>query len=442
MSLASIEALLRERIGLNPESVGPHLVKDAAKRRMSARGLTDLAQYAARLQTDCCEMDEFVEEVVVLESWFFRDIAPYQCLREFVDTWRRVAYATQRLRVLSVPCSRGEEPFSIVMTLLDLGLDPSRFEIVGVDLSDRALRFAAAGRFGPAAFREKDEMSVQLKARFFRPVDGEQWELRGEVRDTVKFLRGNLVDESFLDREQPFDVIFCRNLIIYLAAEARQVAMQNLLRILSATGLVYSGHTESRLAIECGLRVWNETYSAGLVRGQQAENDTPNEPIDCTTAWTARTEDVLRNNLPPVAGRVAGVESSSPQPVDRHQPRELGVRRLDPSHPDRSIMEFATMLADARHAANAGRLDECAQLCERLLNETRPIAEVYCLLGVVREAQRDLAAAENCFQRALYMDPQHRESLIHMTLLSQLRGDAQTTANYRRRADRAAEEKL
>jgi chemotaxis protein methyltransferase WspC len=87
----------------------------------------------------------------------------------------------------------------------------------------------------------------------------------------------------------------------------------------------------------------------------------------------------------------------------------------------------------ARQAADAGRLDEAAALCAALADQRPPRADVFCLLGVVRQAQGDFAEAERCFQRALYLDPQHGDALLHAALLARRRGDERLAENYLRR---------
>jgi chemotaxis protein methyltransferase WspC len=414
VSLTTIESLLRERIGLNVETVGPRLVQDAVDRRMAICLARDLTDYAERLVTDCREFDELVEEVVVLESWFFRDATPFRCLRDFVNNWRRRTDPSQPLRVLSVPCSRGEEPFSIAMTLIESGLAPGRFDVVGVDVSGTSLRRAAEGKFGPAAFRERDETSMELHQRYFSLIDGGQFQLAPKVNETVRFRRDNLISSSFLYDEQPFDVIFCRNLMIYLAAEARQMAMRNLMRLLAPAGLVYVGHTESRLVAEFGFQVWSASYVAGLTRDQ-------------------RIEPVERPMSPGRSERAAGPAARRP-PVSS---LASSVRR-DTASVSQGEAPLAAILSTARRAADAGRLEECVQLCDQMLNEHPPSADAYCLLGLVQTAQGNTTGAEQCFVRALYLDPLHRESLVHLSLLYAGRGDSQSAANYRRRAEQAA----
>jgi chemotaxis protein methyltransferase WspC len=97
------------------------------------------------------------------------------------------------------------------------------------------------------------------------------------------------------------------------------------------------------------------------------------------------------------------------------------------------VAPAADRLAKARQAADAGRLEEAASLCAALVADGPPRAEVFCLLGVVRQAQGDLAEAERCFLRALYLDPRHADALLHAALLARRRGDERLAENYLRR---------
>jgi chemotaxis protein methyltransferase WspC len=92
----------------------------------------------------------------------------------------------------------------------------------------------------------------------------------------------------------------------------------------------------------------------------------------------------------------------------------------------------------AREAANNGRLDEAEAMCSDMLGKCPPCADLYCLLGVIRLARGARSEAEHSFQRALYLAPQHRESLVHMMLISKQAGDEPRAENFRRRAEQTA----
>lgn len=138
MVQAAIEAMLRQKIGLDANSIGSRTIARAVEQRRVACGLRDHSSYFQHLQTSAKELEELIETVVVPETWFFRDKEPFVYLSQYVTSqWLKANFSI--LRVLSVPCSTGEEPLSIAMTLLDSGLAPNQFGIDAVDISKRAL---------------------------------------------------------------------------------------------------------------------------------------------------------------------------------------------------------------------------------------------------------------------------------------------------------------
>src|SRR5262249_42364516 len=131
--LAAIATLLRRGIGLEPASLGERALAEAVRIRMAACRLAHTGDYAERLLHQADEFQELVEELVVPESWFFREVQPFACLRWFL----RQRPPGGVLRVLSIPCGGGEEAYSLAMTLLDCGLQPGQFLIEGIDVSRR-----------------------------------------------------------------------------------------------------------------------------------------------------------------------------------------------------------------------------------------------------------------------------------------------------------------
>jgi chemotaxis protein methyltransferase WspC len=132
---AVVHRLLEAEIGLDLDSVGASSLRAAVAARMAARGVRDPALYASLLESRD-EREALVDAVVIPETWFFRDRVPFELLAE---------RATPGLRVLSAPCSSGEEPYSIAMALLDAGLAPGGFRIDALDISAPLLARARAG---------------------------------------------------------------------------------------------------------------------------------------------------------------------------------------------------------------------------------------------------------------------------------------------------------
>ena len=117
-----------------------------------------------------------------------------------------------------------------------------------VDINSRHLEQARQGQYSEFSFRQTD---AELRSRYFRPVEN-QWQIEESLRAAVHFRQGNLVDADFLTGESPYDLIFCRNLLIYLHDAARQHVARTLDRLLAPQGLVRMGHAEPLSSIDRG----------------------------------------------------------------------------------------------------------------------------------------------------------------------------------------------
>ena len=267
-----VEELLRQRIGLNPESVGSRAVLRAVKKGLRQSGLNTLADYWAELKVSPALFELLVELVVVPETSFFRNRVSYRFLRQWVaDEWKKKTFGMARrpLRVLSLPCSTGEEPYSIAITLLEEGLALDDFHVDAVDVSAIALEKAKSGIFSPYAFRRQtyrrddryfslavpvngaangfeicDSASFETDLAQRRPV---RYRLTDFVREKVVFRQGNVLDAQLLAGELPYDIVFCRNLLIYFDRMARDRTFSLLDRVLQPDGLLFIGYAETGL---------------------------------------------------------------------------------------------------------------------------------------------------------------------------------------------------
>src|ERR1700759_5203968 len=140
MSLPHIIALLRETVGLDVESVGVGLIERAVRVHLSLSGLPDISRYAELLSRSPVELQSLVEAVVIPETFFFRYPESFVALRQVLG--EKNLLGARKIRVLSVPCSTGEEPYSIAMSLLETGLSPEQFQIDAVDISIHLLDLA------------------------------------------------------------------------------------------------------------------------------------------------------------------------------------------------------------------------------------------------------------------------------------------------------------
>lgn len=214
--------------------------------RMRLTEAASFAEYFARLRGDFRgEIEQLVNAVTVNETFFYREDHQLRCLsRDLLP--RRVAAKTrgEALRIWSVPCSTGEEPYSIAIWLLENWpeVDAYDIEIVGSDLDTRVIEAARTGIFGKRALMR---LSPSLVEKYFRPLDPENWQIIDELLQSIRFSQANLTDAAGMRGHGRFDVIFCRNVLIYFDDASRRLAAENLYENLMPGGYICLGHTES-----------------------------------------------------------------------------------------------------------------------------------------------------------------------------------------------------
>ena len=238
--IADVEAILAATIGMDPASIGEAALHESIRSAHRESGIADAAAFVSAVRADEGRLRDLVARVVVPETWFFRDEAPFDFLRKHAIAWTR-AHPGRVLRVLSAPCASGEEPYSIAMTLLDAGLTPDRFVIDAVDVSGPLLDRARRGIYQEAALRKCPDA---MRRRYFSPSP-EGLLLDEPVRACVSFTRVNLVEARVTLPSAPYDVVFCRNLLIYLHQPARRSLRRLLAGVLAPDGSLIVGHAEA-----------------------------------------------------------------------------------------------------------------------------------------------------------------------------------------------------
>ena len=392
---------LCDAAGFDPAVVVDNHLEAAVRRRLRLTGLSE-ADYRDHLLHDSAEHGEVLEELLVRESWFFRDLAPFELLGEFAQTrWR---YRTAPLRVLSAPCAGGEEPYSIALALMGGGLPLATLHIDAFDLSRRALAQAAAGEYGARAVRL---IPPALLAGGLEAAPEGQFRVQQALRNAVRFHQGNLLELSGHFGPEKYDVVFSRNALIYLNAPARARVLTHLAGLLKPDGLLFLGHAET-----------------GLLRGRAFE------ACDYPGAF------VFQQASPKGPTPVARARSVVPSAPLRSSQKSVKVVALLPCA--KPVVDCAPVLAQARALADRGVYAAAADLLTTLLVQQPERADVQHLMGLVRGGQGNTLEARRCFERALYLDPRHRPSLEHLALLLAASGeDAEKVRLLQRRAERS-----
>ena len=399
---ATVMQLLSERLGLSPELLGSVVVERALNTVLGNAGPQDREEGIARLlQGKSEEWETLVDEIIVPETWFFRGREPFRLLACYVKEKWRPANPTSLFRALSIPCASGEEPYSVAMSALDAGLEADRIRVDAGDVSGRALARARRAIYGMSSFREK---GFPQEEKYFLPcLDGCR-RLREEVATLVRFEKVNLLDLSVYRPRAPYHAVFCRNAVIYLEERARREVMAGLRELLHEDGLLFTGHSELMSFLQVGFQLVDSPLSFACRKGR---------PVPEVAAESAPAIPRTRKPLP-----------------------KASANAVKPLEVLQAVAAPPLGIAEAGQLADQGQLAAAAAICERLLTQGTQDPDVYSLLGVISESVGKLDAAEDLFRKALFLDPYHYQSLAHMGLLCERRGDIEGSRLHRARAER------
>ncbi|AZY48523.1 CheR family methyltransferase [Bordetella avium] len=395
--------LLKRRIGLDTACIGEAAVSRAVRLRMQASGVDDEASYWTRLLSSEEEMQQLIEAVVVPETWFFRYPESLKALAGLALRHRG------ELRILSLPCSTGEEPYSIAMALLDAGLKPEAFRIDGVDVSERALAVAQAGRYGRNAFRGGEQ---GFRLRYFDA----HGQLSRAVMNCVRFMQGNLFDPVLQAGLPGYDVLFCRNLLIYFDSTTQARALATLTRMVSTDGAIFVGPAEASLLTARG-------YPALAGAGAFAFSARP-APMPA-----------LRPRRAPDRSSVAALSQAAPRP-----PAFSSAVRLlpvpPPASPPVDAAQRDAALQSVAALADQGRLDEAWAASEAFMAKHGASAGIWYLRGLIKDAGGQVEAAHDAYRKALYLDPAHRQAMLQLAALLHAEGKQEASERLSARARR------
>jgi chemotaxis protein methyltransferase CheR len=212
--------------------------------------------YFALLRSDANhEIEHLVNAFTVNETYFYREEHQLRCMTsDLLDDVVRGKPAGEPIRIWSIPCSTGDEPYSIAIWLMEnwTQVDSYDIEIVGSDIDTRALEAAADGVYGDRALMR---LSKDIIDRYFQPVAGDMHQIDPGLRNSIQFTRTNLIDPTDMARYRDFDIVFCRNVLIYFDDSSRRIAAENLYDCLRPGGYICLGHSETMSRISPLFRV-------------------------------------------------------------------------------------------------------------------------------------------------------------------------------------------
>ncbi|ARP82711.1 hypothetical protein CAL12_19055 [Bordetella genomosp. 8] len=444
MTMDDFSALLKRRIGLDAESIGTAAVERAVRQRAQATTGGDPAAYWQLLVGSVREQQELIETVVVPETSFFRHAESMDTLALLA---RQRAAHGDALRILSLPCSSGEEPYTIAMALLDAGIDPQRFAVLGMDISDRLVARAEQGIYGRNAFRGE---ALDYRARHFAETP-QGYSVSPRVRAHVRFQSGNLLDPALALPADAYDFVFCRNLLIYFDNPTQEAAVGVLRRLCRTDGVIFVGPAEASLLTRLGLKQIDAarafafrnavaaTPAADLKRAPLAagRGAAPRRPVRAPAA-PGRTRPYALTCAAPQAPEPrlgSKGDGQAPEPRAANKSDGQATASRPGAMPDRGTAGTAS-LEHIQALADAGRLDDARAAANAHIQAHGASAPAYYLIGLLADAANQPAAAEMAYRKTLYLDPGHRQALLHLASLLETRGEVAPARQLRARAAR------
>lgn len=418
-SLQGPVALLRDtvasRLGLHLEHerlAELEAIIDARRRQLRLRDPSDYVRLVAASREGSEELAWLASRLTVSETYFFRDGAQLEIVAGELARLEAVE-PDGTIEVLSAGCATGEEAYTVAMLALERLIQPSRMRVVGVDVDAAAIRRAEAGRYGPWALRQTD---VKRRARHFsRSHDG--YVVGDGPRQLVRFARCNLsAPHASIWQPEAFDIILCRNVLMYLRPEVVAAIGAGISRALRPGGLLLLGHADR-------MRRDDLTICAAPGAFYFRRAPAPKSPWE-----SAAAPHISPDERRPVA---------APKPRSRTRPSR-GEASLTTATPDLLLsLVAADRLKDALAAydaspevglpawmraallADLGAVDEALARCDEILEADGLDADAHFVQAICLERKGETAAAMARAHAAAYLD--RRFALPHLHLGRQLR---------------------
>jgi chemotaxis protein methyltransferase CheR len=253
-----ISRMVGELAGINLHDGKRELVKARLGKRLRLLGLSSYTEYMKYVEEDASgvELANMLDALSTNLTYFFRESQHLDYLSKDIlpQMIAAAGRGPKKLRVWSAGCSSGEEPYSIAVVLMETLPDPSRWDvkILATDISGQVLAKARQGVYEEARFRD---MPAAIRGRYFELADSgppKRFRVCDQLRKMVHFARLNLMEPWPM--RGPFDIIFCRNVMIYFDKPTQERIIHRFTDILSPGGVLFIGHSESLSGIQHKLR--------------------------------------------------------------------------------------------------------------------------------------------------------------------------------------------
>lgn len=453
--VARFRAAVGRRLGLHFDDGKLVFLADTLRQRLDATGRgceAYVGSIEAGLATD--EIGILARDLTVSETYFFRNIEQFRATAEVALPERIAARQGQkRLRLLSAGCASGDEAYSLGIVVTESAIDASwDVSIRAVDVNPSMLEKAVRAQYSTWALRET---SAEVQRRWFRP-EGRDVLLAEEARMRVRFEERNLAqDDPELWPPESYDIVFCRNVLMYLLPETAQRVIERITRSLVPGGFLFLGHAETLRGLSQSFHLRHTHGTFYYQRKERAElpgctyAQAPSESTSETSPLVAAVDgadgwiDAIRRaseRIESLARTPIGAQvRREVSPIDQPPRWDLGkalellknerfAAALDvvQAFPAEAAIDPEVLLLRAVLLTHGGSFAVAEDTCRRLLAIDELNAGAHYLMALCREAEGDREGAAEHDQAAAYLDPAFAMPRLHLGLLARRHGDRKT----------------
>jgi chemotaxis protein methyltransferase CheR len=439
---------VRGRLGLHFDDGRLQVLAEVLGRRIAATG-RPAAVYLTQLEGTATAGDEptaLARELTIAETYFFRNVEQFNALRAIVLPARaRARSGDRRLNILSAGCASGEEAYSLAICAREqIDLGGYEVSIRGVDVNPAVLERAAAGRYSTWSLRETPDA---VRARYFR-AEGRDLILAPEIRAAVTFEERNLAEpEPGLWSSETFDLVFCRNVLMYFAPEMARAVLGRIARSLVPGGYLFLGSAETLRGLSQDFRMKHTHETFYYQKASPAEGDVPPDlfSIDPDLPTVAATGDSWVEAIQRSSEHVRSLtdlptekdrEVTPPNPIGGGLDRAvelIGQERFDDARS--ALAELAppaarrpdALLLQAVLLTHGGDLVAAERLCDEVLALDSLSAGAHYLTALCRERAGDARGAADHARAAAQLAPGFALPHLQLGLLAR-RADDRGTA--------------
>ncbi len=355
------------------------------------------------------QIPNLIPELTIPETYFLRNIRLFKALKSSIlpQIIERKKYARQ-INIWSAGCSSGEEPYSVAILLHELlneTISQWKINLIATDLNEKILQKARRAAYSEWSFRG---VPPDFKARHFTPLNDGSLQLKPEIRQIVTFLQHNLIEGAYppVPALRSFDIILCRNVLIYMSHATVQTILEKFYAILNDQGYLITGPSEFPT-------LKNKKFQPVMVEGTIVYQKTAWRKVPAKKPHKKRRV-VAMNTADKIRKKLATSFKSKSTAFSIAQNKfPTEITKKDEKR-NKETISAADNLDRIRKLANQGRLNEALELGKEYVKRHISDKLGHYLTGTILLEKGDLKEAETSLQRAIYLDPDF--VMAHFTL--------------------------